>query len=395
MGIGTYCEMHWEKPKIKPHRSGCKRALFGALLMLTIKATLVICFIGFLAQPEQAHGAKRDWNHDGLVDIKDLEIFSYRLLNKNVDEVDWCLWLQSEDKSKRRMGAELENFTIEWFECNQVPEDPFTVVHQNGYPTRLAWGPDGNLYATDAKVGSVFIYDPNLVLLAELKGLGKPIGIAVDAAGNMYVGCDDKDSIEIYDTDGIKKATWAQGRTKMPTDMDFDRDGNLYIADVQSRAVWVYDPNGKALSNIGNGELKTPISVDIAYRDDGSGGEIGELYVADQETSLIMVYDLQGELMRFYGGEVTSSMMGYSWKGKFVKIQSIVVDSNDTVHAADIYLNKIQILNSQSGSFIAAYSEFGTAPGQLNLPMDIEINGLGQIIVANSENGRVEIIYSP
>ncbi len=394
------------KTKFDSNRWGFQKRFLLALLLLLAGRILIHNFTGSDIVPAQASVDRSDLNGDGYVDLEDLKIFSIKKLKKSWEAVEWCPWLERYGGKYDRQYAVLMDFIWEWFDCGgatdpndpNVPgEDPLAVVHANSYPTRLTFGPNGNLYVSDVKIGSVFIYDPNLVLLGELKGLGKPIGIAVDAAGNMYVGCDDKDSIEIYDPNGTKKATWAQGRTKIPTDMDFDRDGNLYIADVQSRVVWVYDSDGKALSNIGNGELHTPISVDIAYRDDGTGGEIGELYVADQGTSLIRVYDLQGFLVRLYGGEVTKSMMGggYKWEGKFVKIQSIAIDPNDTVHAADIYLNKIQILNSQSGSFISAYSGFGTAPGQINLPMDIAINDLGQVIVANSENGRVEIIYSP
>jgi hypothetical protein len=49
---------------------------------------------------------------------------------------------------------------------------------------RLALGPDGKLYVSNAQVGSVFIYEAgSLNQSAELKGLGEVLGVAVDSSG--------------------------------------------------------------------------------------------------------------------------------------------------------------------------------------------------------------------
>jgi hypothetical protein len=69
-----------------------------------------------------------------------------------------------------------------------IVPDPLAVNHANNYPTRLALGPNGQLFVSDPKVKSVFIYDANLQLKGELKGLYSPLGVAVDSAGFIYVG---------------------------------------------------------------------------------------------------------------------------------------------------------------------------------------------------------------
>jgi DNA-binding beta-propeller fold protein YncE len=247
---------------------------------------------------------------------------------------------------------------------------------------------------SDPTAGSVFIYDPNLSLVGELKGLDKPLGIAVDQQGNMYVGNNGSDNVEVYDFNGVKIATIGQGRIRMANDLALDRSGNLYVADSLSNVVWVYDANGVALNNIGNGALEFPVAVTIAYRDDGTGREVGELYVAEQANFLVNVYDLQGNLLRFYGGQVRQGMMGWKWQGLFANIQSLAVDRYGRLHVADCYMNKVQILNADTGSYIGYYGEAGGAPGQLNLPLDIAINSLDQVAVTNFGNKRVEIIYT-
>jgi hypothetical protein len=351
-------------------------------------------------------GPKGDLDRDGDVDIDDLDMFSEKWLGEDWQNVEWCQWLEDNPKMLKHLDG-LYEFIVDYFQCDQPPEpnepnepnvppeDPLAIKNSNNYPTRLAFGPSGFLYVTDAKVGSVFIYDPNLILLGELKGLEKPVGIAVDAEGLIYVGSNRLDCVEVYDLDGLKVATIGQGKIKMPNDLTFDAAGNLYVADSLSNVVRVYDPNGKLLQNIGNALVEFPVAVEIADYNDGTGA-VDAVYVGDQGNSKGRIFDLEGNLLRSFGGPpVKGGMMGttWNWKGRYVKMQSLVIDSLGRVHAADCYINKIQIL-SQSGVYQASYGSFGTEAGKLNIPLDIEIDQYGRVVVANSANGRVEFIYT-
>jgi hypothetical protein len=115
----------------------------------------------------------------------------------------------------------------------------------------------------------------------------------------------------------------------------------------------------------------------------------------------VKVFDLQGNLLRSFGGFVEKGgMMGttWYWEGKFVSLQSLAVvmdgQGNPLLHALDVYMNKVQILDANNGTYLNHYGEFGTGAGQLKLPLDIIINYSGDVIVANADNKRVEIIYS-
>ena len=281
-----------------------------------------------------------------------------------------------------------------------VIEDPLAVKNSNDHPTRLALGPDGNLYVSDPKVGSIFIYDPQLQVTGELKDLNSPVGVAVDSSYNIYVGSSGSlGKVEKYDHQGKLVATIGEGKIRMPTDLTLDRYGNLYVADRESNLVWVYDQNGILLRTIRRGGLKSPMAVEVAYSADGSGQQ--EVYVADQGNYLVKVFDLQGNLLRSFGGFPTKGgMMGttWYWEGKFISLQSLAVvmdgQGNPLLHALDVYMNKVQILNAVTGDYIADYGQHGPNPGQLKLPLDIIINFSGDVIVANADNKRVEIIYS-
>ena len=110
--------------------------------------------------------------------------------------------------------------------------------------------------------------------------------------------------------------------------------------------------------------------------------------------SLVKVFDLEGNFLRSFGGIVSQGMGSWKWQGKFVKLQSLAVDSYGRLHAADCFMNSVQILDSQTGAYIDSYGMFGQEPGQLNLPLDIAIDGYGNVIVTNNGNKRVEIIYT-
>jgi len=274
-------------------------------------------------------------------------------------------------------------------------QDKLGVRHANTYPTRVAEGPDGRVYVTDPRVGSVFIYSASLQLAGELGGLASPLGVAVAQDGAIYVGCRGTKSVEVHNPQGDKLASIGAGQIEMPNDLALDRDGKLFVADSKANVVRVYSSTGVPLGQLGfdsnEGDMHFPSAVAVGYRFDAVLGiEVGELYVADQGHSRIRVYDLSGNLLRVFGA-YTPAFFG-NWRGKFARLQSLAIDALGQVHAADCYMNKVQVLNALTGAYVRDYGAFGTGQGQLNVPLDILLTSSGQMIVANSGNRRVESI---
>ena len=261
--------------------------------------------------------------------------------------------------------------------------------HANRYPTRIAQGPKGRFYVTDASLGALFVYDPNLRLVGELTGLASPLGVAVDETGHIYVGNDGRSNVEIYRPDGRKRMVIADGQIAKPNDIVLDRQGRIFVAASAAGAVEVYGPDGLLHQRIDRAgddgpRLSFPCALAIAYRD----GE-GELFVADQGASMIRVFDLEGRHLRSFGGKPVAASDS---EGRFVRLQSLAIDGQGRLHALDLFASRVQILDRDSGGYIAAYGHFGDQPGELNLPLDVAIAG-DRTIVANADSHRVEVVH--
>jgi DNA-binding beta-propeller fold protein YncE len=331
------------------------------------------------------HTHLSDLNNDGVVSLQDLILFSERELGQDWRTVNWCAWLREPHKHEAQVAG-LKEFVQWYFACEL---DPLAVVSTNDYPTRVAWGPEGRLYVSDAKIGSVFIYErtPELTLVGELKGLDKPLGVAVDEQGNLYVGNDGRDNVEVYDAAGDRTGTIGDGLIRMPNDLALDEAGDLYVVDSRSNRVLVFDPvTGVLIREIGDGLVRFPIAVAV-------GG--GEVYVGDQGNAQVKVFDLAGTHLRSLGRAVSQGSLGFKWKGRFIRLQDLALDASGRVHAVDAHMGLIQILNPATGAFIATYGTQGTAPGQLNLPLGMALNPAGEMAVTSPENRRVEILSAP
>jgi len=359
-------------------RAGSRRGFCVSALLLAWLAAVVAA--------GSAQAAKlSDQTRDGVIDLADLMLFSQNELGLDWQTVDWCAWLESPHRKEKHLVG-LIDFIEAHFACGA--EDPLAIRNAVRYPTRLAWGPDAQrLYVTDPEVGSVFIYDSALTLIGEIKGLARPLGIDVGPQGDVYVGNDDLDNVEVYDPAGTKVATIGQGIVQMPNDLAFDQGGKLYVADSRRNRIWVFDPEtGENLGVIGAGQLRFPSAIAIAGQ---------ELFVADQSDFVVKVFDLQGNLLRSLGGEVGQGSLGYKWKGKFIRLQGLGIDGSGRLHTLDCHMGIIQILNAATGAYITSYGTQGTGPGELNLPLDIDLNQYGQTAVTSTKNQRIELLTPP
>ncbi len=387
-----------ELMSVSKSASMCAQILRGCALLLVMAAAVL------LLSPTPGYAAKggvrSDMDRDGDVDLDDLALFAEKLHIPNWETFDWCGWLQTQTDSSLQ---EMYDFIDSYYQCQTSGGSPLPVQHRNDYPTRLALGPGGKVYVSNRRTGSVFIYDAGIKLSGELAGLDKPMGVAVDAMGNIFVGSKGKQRVEVYDLAGLYLRSVGEGIVKAPNDLAFDRDGTLYVLDGESFKVWVFAPDGTPLGSIGfwgggPGRFKAPVSLLIYYAPNGLGGEVGEVYVADAGQGFVHVFDLLGNYLRHYGGK-PSGFMTYNAEGQPGFLRAIQMDVDGRLHVLDSQMNNIQIWDRTTvypgNPYITEYGTPGAALGQIDMPFDILIDSNGMMVIANFGNKRLDQIVMP
>ncbi len=276
-------------------------------------------------------------------------------------------------------------------------QDALAVLHANDYPNQIAGSSDNHFYVSNPRTNSVFIYDSAWNLTGEIKGIGRPLGVAVNSGGEIFVGNGISKNIDVYSATGNLLDSFGNKTIQMANDIAFDRDDNVYVVDSVSAVVWVYAADGTFMGNIGSkgpgtDQFRFPVALAVHYRMAGAF-EVAELYVADQGSHLIKVFDLQGNFLRSFGGPIQTTMSGTVWQGLFSAVQSLAFDSSGMLHALDMNLDVIQILDPVTGT----YSDFYYAyllpnHGRLNLQLDLLITSANESIITNVATGAIEVL---
>ena len=202
---------------------------------------------------------------------------------------------------------------------NATPATTISTIspaNQTGYPTGIALDPAGNVYVTNNQYRatgngiypSVTVYAPGAggtapptrTITGAHTGMNGPVGIARDAAGNLYVAnagnscCGLGNSITVYGAgargDAAPTATIVGGNTGLdaPSGVALDAAGHLYVANADGNSITVYGSratgNATPSATITGGStgLNRPVGIalDVA----------GRIYVANSGDNSITVY---------------------------------------------------------------------------------------------------------
>ena len=303
---------------------------------------------------------------------------------------------------------------------------------QLSWPRSLAFDGAGNLYIADTDNDRIRRMDASgtITTIAGTGGrrfsgdggpavdatVGRPQGMAVDSAGNLYIASRYNHRIRRVDTMGGITTVAGGGSggdngpaitavLNYPHDVALDGAGNLYVAGRGSHRIRRVDSQGIITAIAGTGKpgysgdngpavharLRHPQSVAV----DGSGN----LYIADTGNHSIRRVDSRGIITTFagtgewgYGGD-----NGLAVNARLTYPSGVAVDGSGKVYIADSHNSRIRRVDSRGIiTTFAGTGEWGyggdnglAVNARLNLPQSIALDSAGNVYIADSLNRRI------
>jgi len=239
--------------------------------------------------------------------------------------------------------------------------------------------------------------------------LRAPRGIAVDAAGRVYVVEWGNHRVQRFTSNGEFVAKWEgrgseDGLLNFPTGVAAAPNGDVYVADQGNARLQAYSAAGRYLRKIARYGCR-PCDVVVA-----AAGSIhivesrGRFWTFDPDGSVVgwrgkghRVESPDVKQTGWFDADQTYSVTtgtGF-WAepgnrpGEFDGAQGIGVDSHGNVYVADSGNHRIQKFGAQ-GKLLSVWGAKGGKPGQFNWPYDVAVDADGSVYVADKYNHRVQ-----
>ncbi len=297
---------------------------------------------------------------------------------------------------------------------------------QFGYPWGIAINSSGILYIADKSCHCIRKVDKaglvsTLTGYSDSNGFGgyndgslggarfdRLSGVAVDAAGNIYVGDTFNDCIRKIDQNGnvttlagspgsgYKDGPGNEAKFYWPSQLATDASGNVYVADVGNHRIRKIDKNGNVTTLAGTGEpgfLDGPGSQAKFYQPYGVCVDSnGNIYVADYVNERIRRIDKNGIVSTVAGTGVPGLKNGPGNQAQFRRPLSVAVDKYLNVYVADRDNNCVRKIDSQgnvttlAGTGEAGFYNSSRLNSKFNHPRGVAVDSEGNVYVADTEN---------
>ena len=248
------------------------------------------------------------------------------------------------------------------------------------------------IYVTDTILGKLLVFDRGRktfkVFGNEGAGrLDKPIGVAVDRLGLVYVTDSHQSRVIVYDAQGnYLRAMGGPKRLTRPTGITVNpANGHVYVVntgtlDSRHHAVSVFDAQGRYLFDIGKrGADKGRFNFPTNICSDANG----HVYVVDTGNFRVQIFDADGKYLDSFGTVGTGL-------GSFARPKGIAVDSEGHIYVIDSAFNNVQVFDQDKRLLLFA-GTMGKGAGEFWLPAGMWIDDSDRIYIADQYNRRIQI----
>jgi sugar lactone lactonase YvrE len=272
-------------------------------------------------------------------------------------------------------------------------------------PSDVATDPAGNVYVADQGNARIQKFSADGAFIRSWGGNGSGTGqflfnlegIAVDAAGNVYVtevsgpNGQGADRIQKFSSSGAFLTKWGSrgsgnGQFSVPSGIATDPAGDVYVADSGNARIQKFDFDGSFISKwgsggSGNGQFNLPNGI--------ATDAVGNVYVVDSyglapasRNNRIQKFSSDGAFITKWGGTGSGN-------GQFYAPSDVATDPAGNVYVVDSGNNRIQKFSSDGG-FITKWGGKGSGNGRFNFPGGIATDSAGNVYVADTGNNRIQ-----
>ncbi|WP_372392010.1 gluconolaconase [Xanthomonas sp. NCPPB 3582] len=232
----------------------------------------------------------------------------------------------------------------------------------------------------------------------------EPYGLAIDAQGRLYIADGgDNNRIRTMDAqgtvhslagsrEGFADGIGAAAAFDTPSGIALDAAGNLYIADTGNHAIRKLTPQGAVTTLAGDGVAGDRDGAAAQARFNGPIGVAvdahGRVFVADTYNDRIRVIEPGGQVRTLAGGTRPGMAGGVGAQARFDTPTDLAVDAHGTVWVADMRNDAIRRIAPDGTVTTLLGGRPTDASGLIHRPTSMAITRDGVLYVADA-SGRV------
>ena len=241
-----------------------------------------------------------------------------------------------------------------------------------------------------------------------------PVGVAADAAGNIYVGDFDNHKIRRVSpfgevstfagsgTQGSNDGTGTAASFLGPTGVAVDGDDNVYVADYGNHTIRKISPAGEVTTFAGIGSPGSADGTGTSAEFDSPRAVAldtdGNIYVADALNHAIRKITPSGEVTTFAGDGMIGSDDGPGTVASFNFPSAVAVDADGNVYVTDTNNHSIRkITPSGEVTTLAGNGTDGAQDGTgatatFSSPFGVMVDATGNLYIADRGNHTIRKI---